>query len=115
MDNEQLNTASDSASMANSVLIYCWVIGMSTLGGIVHFIHRVRTEKDGIVNYVMELIGEITTSIFCGFVTFFLCQSAELNLMETIAYVSLSSHMGTRMLYLLEQFFLKRVKKWLEH
>lgn len=90
-----------------SWITYCWVAGISMLGGFASFSRKVKEGKARAFN-IIELIGELVTSAFTGLVTFFLCQAAGLGELWTIAFVGISGHMGTRAIFLMEKAFEKR-------
>lgn len=94
-----------------SLVTYGWVILLSFWGGAVHFIKKAREQPDKIRNFFIEFIGELTTSGFCGLLTFYGCQSAEMDMLTTAALVGISGHMGTRLLYLVEQKIIARFKQ----
>lgn len=91
-----------------SAFTYLWVFLLSTWGGVASFINKVRT---GVVRpfNVAELVGEIAVSGFVGVLTFWLCQAAGFGELETAVCVGVSSHMGTRGLFRLEQYISKRL------
>lgn len=91
-----------------SLFTYLWVLLLSTWGGVASFINKVRT---GVVRpfNVAELVGEIAVSGFVGVLTFWLCQAAGFGELETAVCVGVSSHMGTRGLFRLEQYISKRL------
>lgn len=90
-----------------SLLTYAWVFLLSAWGGVASFINKVRS---GVVRpfNVAELIGEIGISGFVGLLTFWMCQAAGFNELQTAVCVGISSHMGTRGLFRLEQFFTRK-------
>jgi hypothetical protein len=90
-----------------SWLTYLWVILLSTWGGVASFINKVRSGTVRPFN-VAELVGEIMISGFVGVLTFWLCESANFNELLTAVCIGVSSHMGTRGLFRLEQFVAKR-------
>jgi len=90
-----------------SWLTYLWVLLLSAWGGVASFINKVRSGTVRPFN-VAELIGEITISGFVGVLTFWLCESAGFNELLTAVCIGVSSHMGTRGLFRLEQFVAKR-------
>lgn len=86
---------------------YLWVFGLASLGGAASFVRRVRSGQAKYSN-IVELIGELVVSAFAGLVTFFLCQSADFDDMLTAAFVAISGHMGTRIIFMFEAYLLKR-------
>lgn len=83
---------------------YLWVIGLSSLGGVVAFLRKVKEGNARAWNFA-EFFGEIATSAFAGIITFFLCESSQLTPLMTAALVGITGHMGSRAIFLLEKFF----------
>lgn len=94
-------------SQIADLLTYGWVLGLSMLGGAASFVRRVRSGEAKYSNLI-ELIGELVVSAFAGLVTFFLCQSSKLDPMLTAAFIAISGHMGTRLIFLAEELLVKR-------
>lgn len=90
-----------------NILTYGWVIGLSILGGTASFVRRVRNGEARYSN-IVELVGELVVSAFAGLVTFFLCQSAHLDGALSAAFIAISGHMGTRIIFMFEAALLKR-------
>lgn len=90
-----------------SLLTYLWVFGWSTFGGLVSYLRKVR---EGIVHpiSITEFVGEIVTSAFVGVITFWLCELAEFSPLLTAALVGISGHMGSRAIFLFEQWAERR-------
>lgn len=91
-----------------SILTYAWVIALSMWGGVVSFVQKVRAGKVRPFN-VVELVGELVVSAFVGILTFWICESAALPELASAACVGISSHMGTRGLFRLEQWMSRRL------
>ena len=89
------------------LLTYAWVFGLAMLGGAASFVRRVRSGEAKYSN-IIELIGELVVSAFAGLVTFFLCQSAAFDEMLTAAFIAISGHMGTRIIFIFEAYLVKR-------
>lgn len=85
-------------------ITYLWVFGLSSLGGMVAFIRKVKDGHARAWNFA-EFLGEIATSAFAGIITFFLCSNTSMSPLLTAALVGISGHMGSRAIYLLEKFF----------
>lgn len=90
-----------------NLLTYGWVIGLSMLGGAASFVRRVRSGQARYSN-IIELVGELVVSAFAGLVTFFLCQSAHFNGALSAAFIAISGHMGTRIIFMFEAYLVKR-------
>lgn len=89
------------------LLTYAWVIGLSLLGGAASFVRRVRSGQSKYSN-IVELIGELVVSSFAGLVTFFLCQSAEFDGALSAAFIAISGHMGTRIIFKFESYLVRK-------
>ena len=83
------------------LLTYAWVLGLAS------FVRRVRSGEAKYSN-IIELIGELVVSAFAGLVTFFLCRSAAFDEMLTAAFIAISGHMGTRIIFIFEAYLVKR-------
>lgn len=90
------------------LLTYAWVFGLAMLGGAASFVRRVRSGQAKYSN-IIELIGELVVSAFAGLVTFFLCRSAGFDEMITAAFIAISGHMGTRIIFLIEAKLVKKL------
>jgi len=90
-----------------SLLTILWVSGLSLLGGLAGYIKKVNS---GLIKRfsIVELVGELFISGFVGIVTFLLCDAANLDVRVTAALVGISGHMGSRAIFLLEQFINKK-------
>lgn len=85
------------------LLTYLWVFGLSSLAGLVSFTRKVKQNRARAFS-VAEFLGELGASALAGVITFWLCQSADINQLTTAAFVGISGHMGSRALALLESF-----------
>lgn len=88
-------------------LTYAWVFGLAMLGGAASFVRRVRSGQAKYSN-IIELIGELVVSAFAGLVTYFLCRSANFDDMLTAAFIAISGHMGTRIIFMFESYLVKK-------
>jgi len=90
------------------LLTYAWVFGLAMLGGAASFVRRVRNGEAKYYN-IIGLIGELVVSAFSGLVTFFLCRSAGFDEMLTAAFIAISGHMGTRIIFMFEAYLVKKI------
>lgn len=98
----------DVGPTAISAFTYLWVFGVSILGGIASFYRKMKDGHARPFN-VNELVGECFISGFVGVVTFFACKALNVNEMGSAAIIGITSHMGARGIFLVEQF----VGRWL--
>ncbi len=91
-----------------SVLTYAWVAFVSALGGVAHFIHKVKTGVARAFNFT-ELVGELIISAFAGMVTFWLCEWARIDPLLSAALIAISGHMGSRAIFLIEKMAERKV------
>lgn len=88
-----------------SVITYLWVLAVSGLGGLVNFHRKMREGQTRAFN-VTEFLGELVTSAFAGLLTFWLCESANIDRLVAAVMIAVSGHMGSRAIFGLE--------KWME-
>jgi hypothetical protein len=93
-----------------SLITYIWVIGLSAWGGVAGYIRRVKTKNQAHFS-LAELVGEICISGFVGVLTFYFCESANLNPILAAALVGVSGHMGSRSLYFLEAICKRKISQ----
>lgn len=90
---------------------YAWVIWISTVGGIVAFMHKLLKKRTRKFN-MLEFIGQCTTSAFSGVIAFWVCQYLEetgyLKHTLTPAIVGLAGHMGNRFITFLENGIMRK-------
>lgn len=94
-------------------LAYLWVLALSSLGGIVHYVHKVRTGVSARFN-LPELVGDMFASAFVGVITFYICEWAGVDKLLTAAFVGIAGHMGSRALFLAESVIERKIDRWLE-
>lgn len=90
------------------VVTYLWVIGLAMWGGFAHWLRKVKLGVIRAFNLV-ELIGELVISGLVGVVTFWLCEGRGMDPYITAALIAISGHMGSRGIFLLEDYFRKKV------
>ena len=86
---------------------YGFILGISLLGGVVSWSHKVR-KGDAQAWNVMQLIGELATSAFAGLLAFWLCELSGAPSLLGAALVGIAGHMGTRGITAFETFALRR-------
>ncbi len=90
-----------------SLLTYLWVFALAILGGVVNFMRKLQEGHARVFN-VVEFIGEIVTSAFAGVITFWMCENAGMSPLVTAAFVGVSGHMGSRALFMIENWLKAR-------
>lgn len=88
---------------------YGLMLLMAIFGGFVSWYGKV-VRKELPVASLFHLIGELATSAFTGMMMFFLCEWAGSPTLLTVALVSMSGHMGAKLLGWEEE----KLKKFLE-
>lgn len=91
-----------------TLLTYCWVLILSISGGIAGYIRRFKLQKSF---SLVELIGELFISGFVGILTFFLCETANIQPIMSAAFVGISGHMGSRAIFMIEKIFTNTIFK----
>lgn len=86
-----------------------WMLAIAALGGVANFYQKVKTGKSRAFN-VMELVGEVLVSAFVGIVTFWICKGYNVNEWLTAAAVAITGHMGSRAIFLAEQWIETKLK-----
>lgn len=94
---------------AITLCTYLWVFGSSLFGGVSGYLKKVQRGTAKKISF-LELILESIIGMFVGFTTFFMCNTQNLDMNTTLTLVLITSHMGSKSIYIFE-FFLK---KWLE-
>jgi len=90
-----------------SLLTYLWVFGLSSLGGFISFMNKLKKGHARAFN-IAEFMGEIATSAFAGVLTFWMCENANISPLVTAAFVGVSGHMGSRAILLFEEWLSKK-------
>lgn len=93
-----------------SFLTYGWVFALAIAGGIVSFYRKLQKGSVRVFNLI-EFLGEIVTSAFAGVITFWLCENANLSPLVTAALVGISGHMGSRAIFMFEDWLAKQFPK----
>lgn len=92
---------------AYSWAAYAWVIAWASAGGFVSFRQKMARGDVRAFN-VAEFVGEIVTSAFVGVIAFWLCEYSNVPQLLEAVIVSISGHMGTRAIFLFEQYMAKK-------
>ncbi len=107
MDNPIPMPTTEKTITSFQILTYAWVIGLSTWGGLVNYISKIKSGAIARFN-ITELIGDVTISGFTGLLTFWMCQAADLPELTTAVCVGISGHMGARLIGKLEQILSRK-------
>lgn len=90
------------------VVVYLWVIVIGLMGGISGYVRKLKN------NYtrfsIAEILGECVISVTVAIFTFWLCEWAHIVGPLQAALIGLSSHMGSRALFQLENQLIKNFK-----
>jgi NhaP-type Na+/H+ and K+/H+ antiporter len=92
-----------------SIVTYAWVLFLSCWGGLVGFYRKYKLGYVRAFN-IAEFFGDIFTSGFVGVITFYLCESSKMDPLLTAAFVGVSGHMGSRAIFQIEAWAMKRLK-----
>lgn len=107
MNEEAQVTTLGQQLAAYGLATWGWVAFLSVLGGIASFAIKVRKGVSRWIN-IPELLGECMISAFVGFVTFLITEGHVPPPVQA-AMVAVSGHMGTRAVFLFEQFYASRI------
>jgi branched-subunit amino acid transport protein AzlD len=88
-------SANVKSPLSYSLQEYGVVLGISMMGGLVRFILALRR---GTMLSLSMLIGELATSAFVGFLTFWACEAMEMNPLLTACTVGMAGHIGAKTL-----------------
>ena len=93
-----------------SAITYLWVLALSIWGGFVSMHSKIKKGLARPYN-ITEWLGEMATSAFVGLITFYGCEAANISQLITAIMVSISGHMGTRILFWLEVKLQEKAEK----
>lgn len=85
------------------------MLGLMILGGVASYIRRFREYSATRFSFA-ELVGECTIAIFVGITALMFCEYANFDRYLTGGLVGLTSHMGTRALFIAEN----ALQRWAE-
>jgi hypothetical protein len=94
------------------LITYIWVIGLSAWGGLANYFHKIKMGVIVRFSFV-EIVGDIVISGLAGVTTFYLCEAAGFPQVVTAAFIGVAGHMGSRVIFLMENMFDSRIKKML--
>lgn len=95
--------------MNYSFLTYLWVILLSSWGGLVGYLRKLKQGK-GRCFSVLELLTELVISSFVGIVTFYLCETQDIDSALKGAIIASSGVMGSKAIHILDVFFINQTK-----
>jgi hypothetical protein len=98
---------------AQEVVPVLWVFAVSLLGGLASWVRKVRSGQSSVFNF-MELVGELATAALVGLITYWACKAFALNQYATAAIIGVCSHMGTRLVMILEFWVKSRAPRLLD-
>jgi hypothetical protein len=87
---------------------YGWVIALSVSGAVVHYVDQNRKNLMDRTKLI-DLAIDVIIAPFTGIVTFYLCESFNLQPVATAGIIGLISTMGTRGLYFIRKAVFKRL------
>jgi hypothetical protein len=93
------------------MLTYLWVIFLSSWGGLVGYLRKLKQGK-GRCFSALELLIELIISSFVGIVTFYLCETQEIDSALKGAIIASSGVMGSKAIYFLDVFFIRQTKNF---
>lgn len=89
---------------------YALVALWAVVGGTANYLHRVKSRKTNKFS-LLEFSADALYSGFSGLLTFFACSAQEIDPMTTAALVGVAGHMGARLVYAVERFFVRAVER----
>lgn len=93
-------------------LTYVWVFSLSVWGGVAGYIRKLK--NGAMLRFSLsEIIGDVVISGFVGVLTFFICESAETPQLLSAALIGISSHMGSRAIFIFENCADKFFQRWI--
>lgn len=88
--------------LSYSLREYGVILGIALLGGLVRWYLAIKKGETTVYN-LSALIGELAVSAFVGLLTFWICESLNVNPLLTAAAVGMSGHMGAKGLVWMER------------
>lgn len=91
---------------------WLFMLGFSIWGGLANLVQRYRNSQHRRFS-LTEAIGELTISAFAGIVIYNLCDGLGVPRSITAAFVGISGHMGSRLIYVLEHWLKEKLGTYL--
>lgn len=115
--NEEIKHVSEVVKDPSSVplVTYMWVFLLASWGGIVRVFREVKLGDKSWRQIVLIFIAEVATSSFAGVLTFFLCESQNVERLYTAAMTGVAGYMGGRALSVLEAVYKARTSPGANH
>lgn len=82
---------------------YVYTIFLSTWGGIVNYVTRVR--QGGTKFNLRDLVYDLVVSTFAGLLTYMLCEASNVSGPTSAILIAISGHMGTRAIAGFEELY----------
>lgn len=83
-----------------TLVTYLWLIFLSTFGGLIKFLRRVKGDRTG-----WRFTLDILIAAFCGIVAFFLCEGLGADRMTSHAISGIAGNLGSQSLDVFKQMF----------
>lgn len=91
------------------LITWAWVAGLSLLSSIAGYLSRYNNGKP-VKRPVLFLIQDIAYCELAGLSTYFMAQAANLTEMQAVLLVAIGSHMGARLIFLLQNIVAKQIR-----
>jgi hypothetical protein len=101
-----INTPFSEGHTGPTIVMAC----VAMAGGVVSFYHKMKTGKTRAFN-ITEFVGEMVTSGLAGLIAGWVLTGMEANTYLVFAGVGIAGHMGSRIIFIAEQWLEDRVKK----
>jgi len=82
-------------------ITYAWVITLSLISAIANYSHRLAVGRR-LIRPFSQFVMDISYSLMAGLITFWFCEESNLSGYQAAALVSLASHQGARLIFLLQ-------------
>lgn len=89
---------------------WIWVSGLSLLSGVATWLRRLQSGKP-LKRPIATFAFDVVYCLLGGLTTYFLCEAAHLDGWQSAALISLGSHMGARLIFVLEGMFRERLRQ----